>query len=188
MTVERVILGPVGPGQVFQFDIGQAYPPAVQMPYQLLPGTVIVCEATDVSNNEPMTLSAYRLFLIKQLPTGAPMPTYTNFYATTAYTVGISQIPVLNDPQRFKTQNNEDCNLCELTGDGPIKTGLVQLSSAARIKADPGRIALTPSPRIMANSVFFIDMDSTHNVGPYLFTDHEIPLDHLEEEDETPNS
>ncbi len=181
MTIEQVVLDPVNNIAVFQFELGAGSSSGQPQPYALAAGTVIVCEETDVIHAETSYLRPFALFFIKHLPNNVPGPMWPNLYATTACNVGPNPVIQPQSSQPPTTKFVETCSLCVLDGSGPSTIGTVQLAPGAIVTVDHSRIT-SPPHRIKANSVFMVKFDPTHTEGPYIFTDHDIPLNILEDD------
>lgn len=188
MTVIKVVSGLASTGEVFEFSMSPTGTAAHKQSYSLAPGTVIVCEESDVIQGvSDQYLQALGLFFVKNVPEETQAPTLPYLYSTA--TLHIGEPPAVHSQANLVhvTHHVATCSLCVLDPNGPATPAVVQLAKDAKIVAkvedyDP------QTNSIKANTLFFVDRDATHTEGPYVFTEDAIPLNALEEDEENSNT
>ncbi|RPI65356.1 MAG: hypothetical protein EHM43_12825 [Ignavibacteriae bacterium] len=192
MIVQKTIPAPSGAFQVYQCTVSPGTTTINKTLFTLQPGTVITCEESDILKGTGEFLRAFALFLIAQVPAGSPpLPANTYFYST-----GAHGVTPLTNVTSGSTSNYAGyaaaatpppspyaCKLVSVTGNGPVIIGTAGIVGGTQIVANTSSVVPDTgsgaSYKLKGSSIFLMNGGTQ---GPYVFTDHDIPLNMLEDE------
>ena len=180
MIVEKIVSEPV-PFDVYQFN-ADASGPTTPTTYTVHPGTVIVCMESDLLTGDDVFLKAYGLFFVKSVPFGLSMPAdpylfsngnhvITDAVGSAPGNVCIGNMPTPTPPANINRLNMLYANGATLSS-GVVFTIPLQVAVNG-VDFDP------VNQRVRAHSIILASSGTNGSPGPYIFTDHDIPVDIL---------
>lgn len=191
MIVQKTIPAPSGAFQVYQCTVSPGTTTINKTLFTLQPGTVITCEESDILKGTGEFLRAFALFMIAQVPAGSPpLPPNTYYYSTGAHGVTPLAIVASGATSIYTVYTGPAtppppyaCKLVSITSTGPVIIGAASIVGGTQIVANTSSVVPDTgggaSIKLNAGSIFLMNGGTQ---GPYVFTDHDIPLNMLEDD------
>ena len=134
-------------------------------------------------------LQPYGMFFLDSVPAGKAPPTKPYLFSSGAHPVAALSAVATNSVLVKTVKDSTVCQLIVISNGEPTVLGDVTIPSGTRVAVNASDFTNDPTnAHINKNSVILIDQDPTQPLGPYIFTDHEIPVDVIMPMEEPPKS